>query len=159
MDYKHKYNKYKTKYIKLLNGGAKEPFCTAQKLKDYLKDTLDDWNYILPTELHKQIKSGEASKYFLLDIRKPKDYDEGHIKDTTNIFWLDLLEEENLKKLPKDKKIVIICYLGHTASQALVLLKLLGYDVIALKFGMGKPPSNIPVKGWLNLDFPVVKSR
>ena len=46
MDYKHKYNKYKTKYLKLLErdsleGGSKEsrskePFCSAPELKKYL---------------------------------------------------------------------------------------------------------------------------
>jgi rhodanese-related sulfurtransferase len=52
-----------------------------------------------------------------------------------NIFCMDLLD--NLDKLPEDKTIVLICYVGHTASQMLVALRLLGYDVIALKFGMG----------------------
>jgi len=51
----------------------------------------------------------------------------------------------------------LICYVGHTSSQALVLLKMLGYKVVAVKFGYGKSPVfGVPVAGWLNYNFPVV---
>ncbi len=121
-------------------------------LLDFMKKTKSDWNYITPEELHKE----DLSKYFLLDIRKEEDYKKGHIKGAKNIYWENLLDEENLEKLPNDKKIVLICYVGHTASQMLVALKLLGYDVIALKFGMGKSPvKGVPVSGWLDLGFEI----
>jgi len=42
-----------------------------------------------------------------------------------------------LKKLPKDKTIFLICYVGHTSSQILTLLKLLGYNVVSIKYGYG----------------------
>jgi rhodanese-related sulfurtransferase len=71
---------------------------------------------------------------------------------------MDLLKEENLNKLPKDKKILLICYVGHTASQMVVALKLLGYDVGALKFGMGKSPvEGVPIAGWLDYGYDVEK--
>ena len=39
-----------------------------------------------------------------------------------------------------------------------MLLKLLGYDVTSIKFGYGKSPAfGVPVAGWLNYNFPVVK--
>jgi rhodanese-related sulfurtransferase len=119
-------------------------------LLDFVKKTKSDWNYITPEDLHKK----DLSKFFLLDIRKEEDYKKGHIKGAKNIYWEDLLKDENLDKLPKDKKIVLICYVGHTASQMLVALKLLGYDVIALKFGMGKSPvEGVPVAGWTDFGF------
>jgi rhodanese-related sulfurtransferase len=123
-------------------------------LLDFVNDTKSDWNYITPEELHKD----DLSKYFLLDIRKEEDYKEGHIKGAKNIFWKKLLKDKNLEKLPKDKKIILICYVGHTASQMLVALKLLGYDVVALKFGMGKSPvEGVPVAGWLDFGYEVEK--
>ena len=95
-----------------------------------------------------------------MDIRKPQDFKKGHIKGSKNIFWLDLLKKENLKKLPKNKKIVLICYVGHTSSQALVLLRLLGYDVVSLKFGMGISPSQgVPVAGWTDFGFDIVQGK
>ena len=119
-------------------------------LLDFVEDTEDNWNYITPEDLHEK----DLSEYYLLDIRKEEDFKKGHIKGSHNIFWMDLLKEENLKKLPKDKKIIIICYVGHTASQMLVALRLLGYDVTALKFGMGKSPvEGVPVAGWLDFGY------
>ena len=119
-------------------------------------DTVDkDWNYITPTELYDKIKSA-STEFFILDIRKKEDYDAGHIPGAKNIFWLDILKPENIAQLPKDKKILIYCYVGHTSSQLLVILKMLGYDVIALKFGMGKSPvKGVPVSGWSNYGYPI----
>jgi rhodanese-related sulfurtransferase len=73
---------------------------------------------------------------------------------------LDLLNDNNLSKLqnmPKDKPIFLICYLGHTSSQALVWLKLLGFkNVVSIKFGYGKSPVfGVPVAGWLSFNLPV----
>jgi rhodanese-related sulfurtransferase len=125
-------------------------------LKKFVKKTKSDWNYITPEELYKE----DFSKFFLLDIRKKEDFEEGHIKGAKNIFWMDLLKEKNLEKLPKDKKIVLICYVGHTASQMMVALKLLGYDAMTLKFGMGKSPvEGVPVAGWLDFGYDVVKNK
>lgn len=122
-------------------------------LKECLDKTDRNWNYITPQELKKDLDT-DSSKYFLLDIRKPEDYKKGHIKGAKNIFWMKLLD--NLDKLPKDKKIVLICYVGHTASQMLFALKILKYNVIALKFGMGMSPvEGVPVAGWLDYGFPV----
>jgi len=110
---------------------------------------MDD--YILPQELHGK----NPNDYFILDVRNPKDYKKGHIPGTTmNIFWLDLMKPENLNKLHKNKEIIIICYLGHTASQVLVLLKLLGYNARVLKFGLGiSPKKSVPVAGWINYGY------
>lgn len=127
-------------------------------LRDFIKDTAEDWNYITPEEYKKMRESGKADDYFLLDIRKPEDFKKGHIPGAHNIFWMDILKPENLKKLPKNKKIIIYCYVGHTSSQVLVLLKLLGYDVISLKFGIGKSPvEGVPVAGWSDFGYDTTK--
>jgi len=128
-----------------------------QKLRSYLSNTEKDWNYITPKEFN-DLSQKEKDKFFILDIRKPKDFEKGHIENAINIFWLDLLKNENLKKLPKDKKILVVCYVGHTSSQVMVLLKLLGYDVVSLKFGMGiSPVKEVPIKGWTQFGFEVEK--
>ena len=122
-------------------------------LKAYMKEVDKNWNYITPVDLKKDLDK-DTDRYFLLDIRKPEDFKSGHIKGSKNIFWKELLE--NLDKLPKDKRIVLICYVGHTSSQMLVSLQMLGYDVISLKFGMGvSPVEGVPVAGWLDYGFPV----
>ena len=128
--------------------------------EDFINKTKDDWNYILPTDLYQKIKNNDMDNIFLIDVRKPNDYKNGHIKNSINIFWLDLLKNNNIKLLPKDKEIIIICYVGHTASQILVLLKLLGYTARVLKFGMGNSPSQgIPVAGWNNYGYPMISEE
>ena len=127
-----------------------------ESLLSFIDSTENDWNYITPEKLNKE----DTSKYYLLDIRDSKSFKEGHIKGAKNIFWMDLLKKENLKKLPNNKKIILICYVGHTASQMLVALKLLGYDVSVLKFGMGQSPvEGIPVAGWTDFGFKTIRGK
>jgi rhodanese-related sulfurtransferase len=126
------------------------------KLDEYIKSTKSDWNYITPIDFYHKyhINKKEAGKYLLIDLREKTVYDKYHIKGSINIFWLDLLKEENLKKIPKDKIIFLICYVGHTSSQALVLLKLLGYKAVGIKFGYGiSPVFEVPVAGWLDFNY------
>ena len=124
-------------------------------LRDYLHGTADDWNYITPIDFYNQYY--QKKDYFLVDLRTPTEYKKGHIKGAHNIFWLNILDAKNLKQLPKDKLIVLICYVGHTSSQILTLLKLLGYNVIAIKYGYGLSPiQGVPVAGWLDYGLPIV---
>lgn len=129
-----------------------EPY--VDSLRDYLKKTEKDWNYITPEEFQKMREKGKDKDFYILDVRRPKDFKEGHIPGAKNIFWLDLLKPENLKKLPKDKTILVYCYVGHTSSQVMTLLKLIGYDVVSLKYGMGiSPVEGVPVAGWTDFGF------
>ena len=122
-------------------------------LQDYLKDVDKNWNYITSPDLNKK----GLNNFFLIDVRKKEDYRKGHIQGAINIFWKDILKPENLKQIPQNKKIIIICYVGHTASQVSTLLRLLGYDAITLKFGMGiSPVKGIPVAGWTNYGYETV---
>lgn len=78
----------------------------------------------------------ESNDPFILSIRSSSQYEIGHISGAVNIGFSSLFTEENLSKLPKDNQIVVVCYTGHTASQATALLNIHGYDAIALKWGM-----------------------
>ena len=127
-------------------------------LKDYLHNTKDDWNYITPIDYYnKYYKTNK--KHLLIDLRKKQDYKKSHIKGAKNMYWLDILDEKNLKKLPIDKPIFLICYVGHTSSQVMTLLKLLGYNVVSIKFGYGiSPVQGVPVAGWLDYRLPTISS-
>ena len=128
-------------------------------LRKYLAKTKNDWNYITPTDFYKKYHNNKtkSDKYVLIDVRQESEFKKYHIKGAKNIFWLDLLKDENLKKIPKNKKVFVICYVGHTSSQAMALLKLLGYDVTSIKFGYGVTPvKGVPVAGWTNFKYDVV---
>jgi rhodanese-related sulfurtransferase len=77
-----------------------------------------------------------ANDPFILSIRNPEHYELGHIPGAVNIGLKMLFSEENLAKLPSNDQIVVVCYTGHTASQATALLNALGYNATALKWGM-----------------------
>jgi rhodanese-related sulfurtransferase len=60
----------------------------------------------------------------------------GHIPGAINIPWKTIAKPESLAKLPTDQPIVVYCYTGHTGQISATVLRMLGYDVQNLKFGM-----------------------
>lgn len=91
---------------------------------------------ITPTKLNEKLSGADKDKLFLLDIRKTEDFNKGHIDGATHIDFAAVAVPDNLNKLPKDKKIVVICYTGNTAAQANMVLDMLGYDAVVMKNGM-----------------------
>lgn len=90
----------------------------------------------------------------IVSIRKPEDYAAGHIAGASNLPWGSGMNDL-FDSLPADKKIILYCYTGQTAGQTVAGLRVLGYDAVSLKGGMGKE-ANSPI-GWSNKDFPVVQ--
>lgn len=128
-------------------------------LREYLHRTKDDWNYITPLDFYNKYYLTKKD-YFLIDLRGEAEYNKMHIKGARNMFWMNVLDEKNLAKLPKDKPIFLICYVGHTSSQVLTLLKLLGYNVTSIKYGYGlSPVQGVPVAGWLDYGLPTVRRK
>ena len=128
-------------------------------LRDYLHRTKDDWNYITPLDFYNKYYLTKKD-YFLIDLRGEAEYNKMHIKGARNMFWMNVLDEKNLAKLPKDKPIFLICYVGHTSSQVLTLLKMLGYNVTSIKYGYGlSPVQGVPVAGWLDYGLPTVRRK
>jgi rhodanese-related sulfurtransferase len=78
----------------------------------------------------------QAAELFLLDIRSKDVFDAGHIEGASQLDFTAVAVPDNLKQLPKDKKIVVVCYTGNTAAQAMTVLRMLDYDAVVLKFGM-----------------------
>ncbi|MHB9111681.1 MAG: rhodanese-like domain-containing protein [Thermoleophilia bacterium] len=93
-------------------------------------------NTITAANLNTKLTGAEKDKIFVLDVRSTADFDKGHIEGAINVPWLATTVPDNLKMLPKDKKIVVACYTGNTAAQATTILRMLDYDAAVLKFGM-----------------------
>lgn len=115
---------------------------------------------ISPQDVYKNVVVGGDTGYFLISLQKPEDYAKGHVKGAINIPYGQFYKKENLNKIPRDKKIVTICYTGHTASQAAMLLNQLGYEAYAMKFGMMGWTSNPAPMGTVKFftkpaDYPV----
>lgn len=129
-------------------------------LRNYVKKTGKEWNYITPCQFYDKYFLKNKKDYVLIDLRRKSDYDVFHVPRSINIFWLDLLEEKNLYRLDnyrkKGKKIFLICYVGHTSSQAMTLLKLVGIPVTSIKYGYGiSPIKGVPISGWIQNQYPI----
>ena len=75
----------------------------------------------------KEFVDAKDESVVLLDIRQEKDYKEGHIEGAINLPFGQGMEK-GFADLPKDKKIIVICYSGQTADQTNAILHLLGFD-------------------------------
>ena len=120
-----------------------------------LKGTPFASNIISEENAKKILDSGDSDVVFV-SIRQAKDYASGHIATATNIPWGKGMNSM-FASLPADKKIIINCYSGQTAGQTIAGLKLLGYDAVSLKSGMGT--SVTAPSGWANRGYPVVSSN
>jgi len=93
-------------------------------------------NTISAEELKTRLAGADKDKLFLLDVRGTADFNKGHIEGAVNVPFAAVAVPDNLKLLPKDKKIIVVCYTGNTAAQANTVLRMLDYDAAVLKFGM-----------------------
>jgi len=109
-------------------------------------------NFNLKPEDVKQIIDDQNDDYYILSIRSAEDYAKGHIPTAAHIPY-GLGMQEELVKLPKDKKIVVYCYSGQTSSQTTAILRLLGYDAYSMSGGMGNAEKGT---GWLGAGYETV---
>ncbi|MCH4888443.1 rhodanese-like domain-containing protein [Acidaminobacter sp. JC074] len=110
-------------------------------------------NYMVSEANLKEMVDNKDDSIYILSIRQEDVYDEGHIEGATLLpFSNEMAESFNM--LPTDKTVVVYCYSGQTAGQTVAALRLLGYDAVSLKGGMGVG-SNAPL-GWSNQGYPVV---
>jgi rhodanese-related sulfurtransferase len=142
-------------------------YAVVQKLADQYLSSLPDsnWYEFTPEEVAKMIKDGKTD-FQIIDVRVPKDkkFDVGHIPGAIFIGSPTMAKPENLAKLPKDKKIIVHCDTGQQQNKVLTVLRLLGYDAYAMKWGyMGwtpAPPTGAAldaISGSMTKGYPVQK--
>ena len=105
----------------LMEAGKGSPIISCLRLK---QNIVDDWQ-------------NQSEKYQIISVRKPEDFkDAGHIRNAINIYWVDILADESLKKIDADKTQILYCYYGHGSILCSTILSLMGYDCYSLEFGM-----------------------
>lgn len=92
--------------------------------------------YVTAVQLSEMIRRGDP--LFLMDVRDTEDYREGHIPNSINIPMEDI--GDFFYQLPRDRKIIVICYTGQLAGQVVGILSSLGYEAYSLYGGM--------INGW-----------
>jgi len=85
----------------------------------------------------KAMIDAKKTDFVVVDVRPDISlYKAGHIPGAIFIATQDVLKPESLKKLPKDKKIILVCVSGQTQNLPVVALRALGYNALTMKFGM-----------------------
>ncbi len=110
---------------------------------------LADWAPVTAAAtLFDNIADGDDSNdFFVVSVRAPDIYAIGHVEGAINIGWKAVAMPDNMAMLPTDQAVMVYCYTGHTGQVAATALKLLGYDVINMKFGMMGWSDNLDVVG------------
>lgn len=124
------------------------------RCRAYLKAIPESLHYITPAQLAERMRD-DPTWAVIIDNRDADSYAKAHIPGAIHVPLRDAADEDNLAKLPRDRRIVVACWVGHTASQLLTVLRLLGYDAIGLKYGMGEPAvPGEPKLGWEETGLP-----
>jgi rhodanese-related sulfurtransferase len=126
--------------------------------------------HISAVKLNKWMQEGKTD-FLVLDLRfAPEDgawgqpkY--GRIPGSLHIPYYDLFKAENLARLPKDKKLILVGHMGVHENFSVVPLRLLGYDAYSLLLGMSGWQKDYPAVGHINMllnaadkmDFPLEK--
>lgn len=76
---------------------------------------------------------------YLIDVRQPSEYEEGHIPGAVNIPIRELTK--NLDLIPMDQAVIVYCASGYRAAMSMASLQMLGYDNVKA-FGAS-------YKGWV----------
>jgi len=138
----------------------------AAKLNAVLsKAAVEKFWQVSPDELKAMIDA-KKTDFVVVDVRPdPNMYKAGHIPGSIFIPTQDILKPANLQKLPKNKKVILVCVSGQTQNLPVVALRALGYNAMTMKFGMAAWDKNSlgvkfmkeALQGAETKNYPVVK--
>src|SRR5256885_2204133 len=113
------------------SSAAAAPQGTAEARKtlaDFFLRTKGATRVVSASEVWEGIRSGK-SRYRVVDVRQPEEYEKGHVPGAINIPLDVLFRPESLEMLPvAGDPIVLVCHSGHMESMALGGLAALGYE-------------------------------
>ena len=108
----------------------------AAKLNSVLSKAASEkfWQ-VSPDDVKAMIDS-KKTDFVVVDVRPaPVLYKGGHIPGAIYIATQDVLKPESLKKLPKNKKVILVCVTGQIQNLPILGLRALGYDAYTMAFG------------------------
>lgn len=94
-------------------------------------------------ELNERLKNGKRP--FVIDVRRPDEYQSGHIVGA-KLIPLNKLSSR-MKDLPHNREIVCVCASGSRSGSATRMLVKAGFNAVNMKGGMNSwRQANLPVK-------------
>ena len=137
----------------------------AKVSNDYLSTLPAKEYHVMASEVLERINSGKKD-FILIDVRMPRDktYDQGHLPGAISVGFKDIAKPENLAKLPKGKDIIVYCATGHEENKVLTVLRMLGYNAYAMKWGYMSWKTAMPsgltlkaIEGSISNSYPIEK--
>jgi rhodanese-related sulfurtransferase len=135
---------------------AAAPITIGEETSLFLKDLKENGDYVnsklYPSLIKASIVNESLGKNILVvDIRSPKQFSEGHIKNAVNKKFEELPAyfETGIKPFEYDK-IIIVSEDGQVSSYTTCLLRLMGYgNVYSMRWGMSAWNNKYAQEGWL----------
>ena len=94
-------------------------------------------NLISATDFAKKIK--QSSNAVILDVRTPREFQEGHIKNAVNVDWNGANFDAETQKIDKSTPVFVYCLSGGRSAAASENLRTKGFKtIIELEGGMMK---------------------
>lgn len=102
---------------------------------------------VAPKEFYAKIYSDPTA--YILDVRTPEEYTQGHLQGAHLLDWLDNITfKQGAKKLDKSKTIYVYCRSGARSAEAAQYLASLGYNAVDMEGGILR---------WISDGLPVIK--
>lgn len=133
--------------------GVKYDPAVKKAVEDFFNAIPDKGSNIIAAAKLKE-KMDAEEQMTILSVRRAEDYAAGHIEGAINIPFGAGMQEQ-FAQLPKNQPVYVYCYTGQTAGQTVGILRVLGYDAISVKSGMGN--DSTAGTGWMVEGFPVVQ--
>lgn len=102
--------------------------------------------FTYPTVTVQELRAAVDSGAYVLDVRTPEEFAEGHIEQATNLP-LDQVQAR-AAEVPDDRPVYVICRSGNRSAQASEILKKAGKDVKNVGGGMSD---------WLSAGYPTTR--
>lgn len=109
----------------------------VKKMSDVLAKAPAEKFWQVPADEVLAMINAKKTDFLVVDVRpNSAEFTQGHIPGAIAIPVQDILKPENLKKLPKDKKVILACVTGQTQNLPVIALRALGYNAHTMAFGM-----------------------
>ena len=99
-------------------------------------------NQVEPAQVQEML--AQSPRPFLLDVRMPEEYKQGHVSGAELIPLNELSVKQS--RIPKDREVICICASGNRSSAATRQLSSQGYKVSNMRGGMNR---------WVHIGLPV----
>jgi len=98
-------------------------FSVAAAVDEYFSNIPEGYQAVGDIDVFKDMM--ENGNIYLVDVRTPDEYAEGHIPGAVNVPLRTIAD--NLDQIPTDQSVMVYCSSGHRAAMSLASLDMLGY--------------------------------